>query len=131
MLSKIKHIFFNKQFLTFIVIGCLNTLVNSSCSTLLAYLTNLTYLSMFIGYMVSVVFSYCINAYFTFKVKPTLERFPNFLLTCIPNFIIQWVCVFTIVHLLGGHELLAVIVAPVLSVPLTFVLMKFKVFTFI
>ena len=131
MLNKLKDVFFNRQFLTFVIIGCLNTLVNSSCSALLIYLSRRTYLSMFIGYSISVIFSYCINARFTFKTKPTLKRFPNFLLTCIPNFIIQWLCVFTVVDLLHGPNLLAVIIAPILSVPLTFVLMKFKVFTFI
>lgn len=124
--SLIKMIF-SREFLSFGFIGVINTVD----SVLFSYLYSLAAdanLSFAAGYVSSLIISYFLNTYITFKDKPGFVKFLKFASSYIPNFIIQNVILFVIYNLLGMDKLIAYILAGIIGIPVTFVMMKLFVF---
>ncbi len=127
--------FFSREFITFIIIGVINTF----STTIFASVLNnfnifntkfaLTFnISFIIGYILGLCVSFLLNCHFTFKEKPTLRKALKFPLSYIPNFIIQYILVW-IFALLSLPKTMAYLFAAALGVPITFLIMKFCVFT--
>ena len=126
-IDKLKKMFFNKEFIIFIIIGIINTL--SSTVFAMIYSSVLAPAIAFVpGYLTGVVVSYTLNSIVTFKEKLNLTKFMKFGVSTIPNFIIQWITVYIVVELMGIHKLVAYGLAAIIGVPVTFVILKLFVF---
>lgn len=133
--------FLTVSFITFIVIGAVNTLSTSILATLLDALKNhavpsgsvfgvfaeKTRLTFIIGYILSMILSFFLNTYFTFHEKPTWKKALKFPLSYIPNFIIQYAVVWIFTSL-AWNNTLAYLFAAVIGIPITFLTMKALVY---
>ncbi|NLG53900.1 MAG: GtrA family protein [Clostridiales bacterium] len=127
LLYNARKIFLTPQFLIFVLIGITNTLSCILLSGLYSGLmgANTAFSS---GYLSSLIISYFLNCFLTFKKNPCLPGFLKFFVSYMPNFAIQSVFVFIIYNLLKLHKLIAFSSAAIIGVPLTFVLMKYFAF---
>ena len=134
--------FLTVQFLTFMLMGMINTAIAIAAATVLdiihvrflspgntyrifAARTNANFIC---GYIVSIITSFFLNSKYTFHVKPTLRRFIKFPLSYIPNFAFQYIFVFIFTNL-GLHCTTAYILAAIIGTPITFMAMKLFIFS--
>lgn len=119
--EKIKHTFFTPKFIRFVFVGCLNTMNGVLFSFLYSLFIENATLAFVIGYMTSLIISYLLNSYITFHDKHlTFSKFIKFCISYIPNFIIQLLCVYIIIDILGFYKLIAYIVAAIIGIPITY-----------
>ncbi len=126
-LIKIKQILFSKQFICFLIIGCINSLSGIVFSWIYSNILG-PILAFIPGYITGIVVSYFLNSIFTFKDAFSVDKFIKFSISTIPNFLIQLVTVFIIVNLWGQNKLVAYILAAIIGVPVTFIILKLFVF---
>ena len=125
--SKFKTTFFTRQFLSFVCVGVANTII----CTLLSYIYSSFIeqnISFALGYMTSLVISYFLNSVITFKESLAPSRFIKYIISYIPNFIIQQTVVTLCLEVFGIHKLVAYVPAAGVGVPVTFVIMKIFAF---
>lgn len=120
--------FRSREFLSFIIIGVINTLSNVIFSTIYSLFIPNTTLAFLPGYVTSNVVSYLLNSYVTFKENLGFVKFIKFFVSYIPNFLIQTVIVWLFDNFIHGPSVIAYAIAAVIGVPVTFVFMK--IFTF-
>ena len=126
-LSKVKNILFTKQFIIFVVIGCINTLSSSVFSAF--YSMILGDISAFIpGYITGILVAYTLNSVFNFKEKLEWNKLIKYGISTIPNFIIQLIVVYVGVSILGINNYICYGVAAIIGVPVTFIILKLFVF---
>lgn len=132
--------FFTKAFITFLVIGVINTLSTAIISTLLdigynaAGLTRYAIIERFrltfiLGYALSMIISFLLNCRLTFNEKPTLKKLIRFPVSYIPNFIIQYLVVWFCASVFTLPPTIAYLAAAVIGIPVTFITMKLFVFS--
>jgi len=127
IINWIKRVFPFYKFISFILIGVVNT-VNA---VLLSWLyssflhANMAFVA---GYITSNIISYILNSIFTFKEKLSFNCYIRFFISYIPNFLIQNAVVFLVHNMWKKPELAAYAAAAILSVPITFLLLS--MFTF-
>ena len=127
MIDKFKEVFLTKEFIIFIIIGCINSLSGIVFSSIYSvYLTPIV--SFIFGYLTGIGVSYLLNSYFTFKESLSIKKMIKFAISCVPNFIIQLATVFIMVKLLHLNKLLAYGLAAIIGVPVTFLMVKFFAF---
>lgn len=127
IIQKFKTTFFTKEFITFLIIGVINTFNGTIFSYIYSSFLNEN-LAFMAGYISGLVISYVLNSLITFKEKLKFYKFIKFGLSYIPNFIIQNIVVLIVFNIMGMHKLIAYIVAAIIGVPVTFILMKFFAF---
>ena len=81
------------------------------------------------GYITGLVISYLLNSFITFKEELDIKKFVKFVISYVPNFIIQNIVVLLIYNILGLNEIIAYALAAIIGVPVTFILMKFFAFS--
>ncbi|MEA4965348.1 MAG: GtrA family protein [Oscillospiraceae bacterium] len=129
ILNKLKQHYWNKNFIIFLIIGVVNTLNGSVFSYVFTKLLNLNAnLAFVIGYVCSLTIAYVLNCKFNFRQRLNLAAMLKFFVSYIPNFLIQNAVVFVIFNLLGWHVLIAYVLAAIISIPLTFLIVKYFVF---
>ena len=126
-INKVKKMFYNKEFMIFIIIGIINTLSSTVFAMIYSSLLPPT-IAFVPGYLTGVVVSYTLNSIVTFKEKLNLNKFIKFAISTIPNFIIQWITVYIVVEIIGIHKLVGYGVAAIIGVPVTFIILKLFVF---
>ncbi len=124
-LSKLKSV----KFIRFIIVG----IVNAAIGVVLAYVVTrfigLPVMSFIVGFMLSLVPSYILNSYVTFKDKElTIRKFYMFCVSYVPNFLVQLTTVFVLIGVLRFPVLLAYILSVIISVPVTFILVSVLAF---
>lgn len=125
--KKIKQLFFNKQFIIFIVIGGVNTISSAIFSSFYSVL--LGDVEAFIpGYVTGILVSYMLNTLFTFKDQFELKKLIKFAMSTIPNFLIQFVTVYVGVNLLHINNIICYGIAAIIGVPITFAILKLFVY---
>lgn len=121
--------FLNVKFILFLAVGCINTLNSILLSylftTLLALDANLSFV---IGYLLSLLISYLLNSFVTFRERLSWKKCLKFCVSYIPNFIIQNLCVILIYNILNLHKLIAYTCAAVIGIPVTYLLTKLFAF---
>ena len=125
--SKLKNTFFTRQFMSFVCIGVANTII----CTLLSYIYSAFIeqnISFALGYITSLVISYFLNSVVTFKESLAASRFVKYIISYIPNFLIQQTVVTLCIEVFGIYKLIAYVLAAVIGVPVTFVIMKIFAF---
>ncbi|AGN35380.1 GtrA family protein [Bacillus paralicheniformis] len=111
----------NPEFIRFAVVGAVNTLNYYAVYLLLHVLLQLNYMvSHIAAFFVSLVISFFLNCYFTFKIKPTLAKFLQFPLTQLFNLTVSSLFVYTFVNFFKMNSEAAPLASMFLTVPLTF-----------
>lgn len=92
------------------------------------YLTLHPWLPYFAAYTVafvlSMIGSFFLNTYFTYRTRPTWRKFLLFPLTNLTNFVVTSVGVFVLVEWFHVGERIAPLAAAVVAIPVTFVLSR-------
>lgn len=110
------------EFIRFIVIGGINTFNYYVIYMLFHHVWKIGYgVSHVVAFTLSMVASFFLNSYFTFKVKPTLRKFLQFPLTQVVNFTVTTVCIYLLVEQFGVSTSLAPLFAIFIAVPATFI----------
>lgn len=116
------------EFVKYAIVGCINTADY--------YLSYLVFMDIFkfayrisfvLGYVVSILGSYFLNTYFTYKQKPSVKKFLIFPLTFIPNFIIQYLGIILLVDRLNMSSKVAPVITAIVATPITFFVMKYVI----
>ena len=117
------------EFICFLGIGILNALNNTMFSSLYAvYLQD--NLAFVLGYGSSLCIAYLLNARFTFrKKKIKMKEFFRFVISYIPNFVIQNIIVIIFMNVMGLHRVFTYAMAAIIGVPVTFFCVKFFAFS--
>lgn len=126
-MKRIADLFWNKEFVAFVIIGIINTCNGVILSYLYSSVMNANVAFLF-GYITGLGVSYVLNSYYTFKERYTFMKFLKFSISYIPNFIIQNLVVYVIYNLLEMHKLIAFGLAAIIGVPITFLCMKLYAF---
>ncbi|WP_329445312.1 GtrA family protein [Streptomyces sp. NBC_01426] len=77
-----------------------------------------------LAFLLSMVGSFFMNTYFTYRTRPTWKKFALFPLTNITNYVIQSVGLFVLVQWAGMDDRIAPLVAAVVAIPFTFLLSR-------
>lgn len=113
----------NGEFARFVIVGVLNT--GSYYALYLLALSAFSWhylVSHFFGFLLSMVGSFFLNTYFTYKVKPTCIKFLKFPLTQVANTVITTAILFVLVEWLHLSASYAPIAALFFTVPITFMI---------
>lgn len=124
----VKHHFFTRAFLLFLVVGTINTFLCSFLATVIEPLVGNANLAFNIGYLLSNVNAYLLNSLFVFPTRMTLTCYVKFFLSYVPNYIIQNAIVFIAYNLLGLPSIASYLLAAILGVPITFLCVKIFAF---
>ncbi|MGG3891455.1 GtrA family protein [Metabacillus fastidiosus] len=115
--------FINSEFSRFVIVGGLNTMNYYVIYLICLHILNLHYfVSHAIGFVISLVGSFFLNSYFTYKVKPTFVKFLKFPLTQVANTIMSAALIFVFVDFLHVNSSLAPILTVFFTIPITFIM---------
>jgi putative flippase GtrA len=126
-LDNMKKMFFSKEFISFVIIGVINTFNGVIFSYIYSSFLNEN-LAFILGYISGLVISYLLNSLITFREKLEFKKFIKFAISYMPNFIIQNIVVIVVFNIMGVYKLVAFGLAAAIGVPVTFVLMKLFAF---
>lgn len=126
--SKLKALFFSRDFILFILIGLINTLNGVVLALVFNYLKFERFISFIFGYILSNIIAYLLNSSIIFKQKLSVIIYLKFFISYIPNFLIQSVIVFVMCNILNLKAILAYITAAAIGVPVTFLCVKLLAF---
>jgi putative flippase GtrA len=116
----------SEQFIRFVIVGVINTFNYYVLYLLFYHLLDLNYMpAHIIAFLTSMIGSFYLNSYFTYKVKPTLKKFLQFPLTYVVNITVTTLAIWFFVDVLGWSETLSPLLATILAIPFTFVVSKF------
>lgn len=114
--------FINHEFFKFVVVGGINTVVYYSFYLLFLHGIGMHYLfAHTIGVAISIIGSFFLNSFYTYKVKPTWKKFLYFPLTQLVNVIITAILLLVLVETFKLTSSLAPIAALFITIPITFV----------
>ncbi|WP_257346786.1 GtrA family protein [Pseudalkalibacillus decolorationis] len=113
----------SQEFIRFIVVGIINTINYYITYLLLHEILEINYMvAHIIGFLISLIISFFLNSYFTFKVRPTLSKFLQFPLTQLFNIAVSSFFVYLFVEHFRIDSTIAPILSIFITVPLTFII---------
>lgn len=116
---------FSAQFWRFVIVGFINTFNYYILYLFFHNLLSLPYMAAHIlSFLISMLGSFYLNSYFTYKTKPTLKKFLQFPLTYIVNITVSSSALYILVKLMGMNETISPLMASVLAIPFTFIISK-------
>lgn len=116
------------EFVKYAIVGCINTADYYLSYLVFMDIFKFSYrISFVLGYVVSILGSYFLNTYFTYKQKPSVKKFLIFPLTYIPNFIIQYLGIILLVDRLNMSSKVAPVITAIVATPITFFVMKYVI----
>ena len=116
------------EFLKYAIVGCINTADYYLSYLIFMDIFKFSYkISFIMGYVVSIVGSYFLNTYFTYKQKPSVKKFLIFPLTYIPNFIIQYLGMILLVDRINMSRKVAPMITALVATPITFFVTKYVI----
>lgn len=127
LIKRIKEIFLSREFILFLIVGVVNTFNGTIFASIYSIFLNEN-VAFVLGYISSLIISYILNSFITFKEKLEVRKFIKFAISYIPNFIIQNIVVIIVFNILNYNKIIAYILAAIIGVPVTFILMKFFAF---
>jgi putative flippase GtrA len=77
-----------------------------------------------IAFLISMVGSFFLNTYITYRTRPTWRKFLLFPLTNLTNFVVTSVGVFVLVEWFGVDERIAPLLAAAAAIPVTFLVSR-------
>ncbi|CAM5426543.1 glycosyltransferase [Streptomyces hirsutus] len=115
-----------RQFTTFVMIGFVNTAVYLAVyATLNQWILYLT--AHVLGYSISVVGSFFLNSYLTYRTRPRWRAFLRYPLSSGFNLVASGVLLYVAVSRIGMDKNVAALVAGVLVTPVTFLLARWAI----
>ena len=127
VMKKLFTFFLNRQFVIFVLIGVFNTLSGSLFATVYSLALNAN-IAFVCGYITSLIIAFFLNSKLNFRKKISLRRFIKFIVSYIPNFIIQNLIVIIFYNNLEWNKIITYFLAAIIGVPVTFVFMKLFAF---
>ena len=116
---------FDKQFWKFNVVGILNTINYYILYMIFKEALQLNYMTAhLLGFFISMIGSFYLNSYFTYRIRPTLKKFLKFPLTYVVNILVSTLAIYILVQLLSISDNIAPIIATIIAIPFTFVISK-------
>lgn len=114
-----------KQIIRFVFVGCMNTLNYWLLYLLFTHVFHFHVLtSHSIAFIISMIGSFFMNTYFTYRTKVTIKKFFQFPLTYIVNFIITTISIYVLVDVLNLNKDIAPLISSVIAIPFTFAISK-------
>ncbi|MFF8371055.1 GtrA family protein [Streptomyces lydicus] len=111
------------QMVRFAAVGGVNTLTFYACYLPLHRL--LPYFAAYTAaFLTSLVCSFFLNTYFTYRTRPTWKKFLLFPLTQVTNYVVQSVGLVALVSWLGMNSAVAPLVAAGFALPFTYVVSR-------
>ena len=126
--KKIKKMFFNRDFITFVAIGIVNTFNGIWIAYVYSLFINNQVIAYILGFLTSLSISYILNSLLNFKEKLAFNKFGKFAINNIPNFLIQVFSVVVLIDIFSIPKLISYAISAIIAVPITFVLIKIHVF---
>lgn len=112
------------QLAKFCVVGVANTMFYYAAYRL--FLLAFPYmLAHVLAWCCAIVFSFFLNCYVTFKVRPTWKRFLVFPSTTLANFLITTVGAYVLIEFLTVSDKYGPLFASIAAIPITFTLTRF------
>lgn len=127
MINKIKEIFLTREFIKFLIVGCIN-LINGIFGAYIFSLFFSVNIAFVYGYVCSLSIAYALTSKWIFYQKLSLNKYIRFCISYVPNFIIQNVCIIILYNYMSLNKLLVYSTSAMIAVPITFYMIKF--FTF-
>lgn len=127
-IKRLKKQFLNRDFFVFLVIGGINVFNGIFISLLYSFVIKNAIVAYIFGFLTSMTIAYLLNTFLNFKVKLSLKIFLNFVINNIPNFCIQIFSVIVLINILSWKKFIAYAISSIIAVPITFLLVKYKVF---
>lgn len=117
--------FFNIEILRFIIVGVVNTGNYFVLYLLFLHVGHLNYIiSHILAFLISMVGSFFLNSYFTYRTKPTWKKFIQFPMTYVVNLTVTTFGVYILVDLLKLNETISPLIASFAAIPFTFMISK-------
>lgn len=117
--------FINGEVLRFIIVGFMNTGNYYLLYLLFLHVFSWNYmLSHILAFLISMVGSFFLNSYFTYKTKPTWKKFMQFPLTYVVNISVTTASIYILVDVLGLNETTSPLLASLIAIPFTFLISK-------
>lgn len=111
------------QVLRFALVGGVNTVTFYGIYRLL--LPVMPYFAAYtVAFVVSMVGSFLMNTFFTYRTRATWRKFALFPLTNVTNYLVQSAGLFALVHWAGMNRKVAPLAAALVAVPFTFLLSR-------
>lgn len=122
-----KEKLFNKDFIIFIFCGGCGSLTNFIISSLSSIFLD-PVISYILGYSISLAVTYYLNISLIFKRNIKFIDFIKFIISYIPNFIIQLICVNIFVNLLHIPPVISYAISIIIGLPVSFIFVKLFAF---
>lgn len=117
--------FINGEVLRFIIVGFMNTGNYYILYLIFLHLFHWNYmLSHILAFLISMVGSFFLNSYFTYKTKPTWKKFMQFPLTYVVNISVTTASIYILVDVLQLNETISPLLASLIAIPFTFLISK-------
>ena len=117
--------FINIEILRFIVVGVANTSNYYILYLLFLHVSHLNYMiSHILAFLISMVGSFFLNSYFTYRTKPTWKKFMQFPMTYVVNISVTTLGVYILVDLFKLNETISPLIASFAAIPFTFIISK-------
>lgn len=111
------------QILRFALVGGVNTGTFFGCYLLLH--PWMPYFAAYsLAFLLSMVGSFFLNTYFTYRTRPTWKKFALFPLTNVTNYLVQSVGLYALVTWAGMDDRIAPLVAAVVAIPFTYLVSR-------
>lgn len=123
-----KQAFLSLEFLRFIIIGGMNVVIGVTSAIIMARFVHPS-VAFVIGYALSLLIGFIVMSMVVFNnTDYTILRFLRYCAGYIPNFLIQSTIVTTLYNYLGIHHIIAYCISALVAVPVTFIVLKARVF---
>jgi len=120
--------FLSKDFFAFLTVGCTNTVTSVLFSTLFSLFFAQENISFTLGYIVSLIIGFLLNCALVFHQKANFKKFIKYVVSYIPNYLVQSVCVALLGNLFNMPHFLIYVISATIGVPVTFLLLKIFAF---
>ncbi|MFD1736828.1 GtrA family protein [Bacillus salitolerans] len=117
--------FIPHEVIRFIIVGFMNTFNYYVLYLLFFHLFGWHYMvSHVLAFIISMIGSFFMNSYFTYKTKPTWKKFFQFPLTYVVNITVTSTAIFLLVEVMKLNETISPLLASVIAIPFTFIISK-------
>lgn len=115
--------YMNHEFIRFMIVGAINTVNYYVIYLLCLHLVHFHYfLSHAFGFVISLIGSFFLNAYFTYNIKPTFGKFIRFPFTQVVNTLSSTILLFVFIEWLQVNSSYAPLIAVIFTIPITFIM---------
>lgn len=111
--------------LRFVLIGVFNTVHFWIWYNLFLKMNILYPVAFTLGFVLSMVGSFFLNTYFTFRTTPSFKKFIRFPLTTLPNYLISQIGLWVLVEQLALPKNISGLLASLAAIPVTYLVTKF------